>query len=73
MLNGHLDFINLFIMLLHIIGGNRGKRTLSIFVNKEDGMNRIDKTDRISKHPALSTIAALMIILLVPLTWRLSG
>ncbi len=56
-------------MLLHIIGGNRGKRTLSIFVNKEDGMNRIDKTDRILKHPALSTIAALMILLLAPLTF----
>ena len=32
-------------------------------------MNRIDKTDRIPKHLALSTIAALMIILLVPLTF----
>ena len=32
-------------------------------------MNRIDKTDRIPKHLALSTLAALMIFLLVPLTF----
>jgi len=37
-------------------------------LKKEDGMNRIDKADRIPQHLALSTFAALMILLLVPLT-----
>ena len=31
-------------------------------------MNRIDKTDRIPKHPALSIMAVIMVLLFVPLT-----